>query len=266
MLEITFDDSAGGSMIMARGQYPGFGNSLSLSFDMDLGDLHFGELSDYRFSQIRSWYKEDPWLGDGLFQEKDLIMNRKALAQVQEAAREGEKIRIWYDYSPHSICGYYHLISKIGHIDTDITAVCLQNHHELSLQNRRMGSADYRDFPELLSVEHPVQKEEREIITKKWDELCKESFPLRVYLNGHVIGVPIDFYDGLIRNSIPGEGEFRAVEIIKLVLAIPACPYSNVIEWRLSAILHSMPLKTSKLHRNEYHRYSWKLYRYSFMI
>ena len=97
MLEITFNDSSGGCMCMLCGSDSRFGDSLTLSFDLDMGTLQYGALSDERFRQINSWFKNDRWLTDTMFRIKDMRKQVKSLEIVRRRAAHGEKVRIWYD-------------------------------------------------------------------------------------------------------------------------------------------------------------------------
>ena len=68
----------------------------------------------------------------------------------------------------------------------------------------------------------PIGKEhEQKVFASRWDELKEEDAPLRVLINGCLVGVKEDFYDFLIRRELP-EGEIIQARLIgNLLLKYP---------------------------------------------
>ncbi len=156
----------------------------------------------------------------------------------------GEKARIWFDHCAYSICDFYYFVSLLPLNVLDITVVCLHEHPLLSKKYSGLDSIEGYDFlPDLLTAERYLSLAERNEITKKWNELEKTDFPLRAYVNGRLIGVPVDFYDRLILSFIPKKKDFRAEDVERKVISNGAIPFYDIALWRISAILRERKYK-----------------------
>lgn len=69
------------------------------------------------------------------------------------------------------------------------------------------GSVQPQDFSSYLSLQKPVTKEVIRGCAIYWKRLRAENTPLRVVLNGQLIGVPENFYDALIYHEIVKQPE-----------------------------------------------------------
>lgn len=50
-------------------------------------------------------------------------------------------------------------------------------------------------------LEKELSEHEQKVFASRWDELKEEDAPLRVLINGCLVGVKDDFYDFLIRRE-----------------------------------------------------------------
>lgn len=240
-----------------------------LELNMEYGSLHCGARAESRYKQINSWFRDDPWLDDILFQIKDLRRNGNEIELIKKIAANGEKIRIWYDHSPSSMCGFCYLIDELYWClydrDEAITAVCMNDDPVLGLTTRGLGSLDPRQFPDLLQYERKLSTEDQRAILREWADVAKQQWPLRTVLNGKVVGVPLDFYDPLIKAFIPAEGEILPRRLLGDILTLDAIPDFLLAEWRLSAILHGMKLKMHRVGPEMYDRRRAKIENYVFV-
>ena len=247
---------------------PELENVLYLDLKMDLGSLHCGAQSESRFEQINSWFRKDPWLSDILFRVRDMRKSGKDVKALKKKVANGEKIRIWYDQMPESICGMYYLVSELYwelyYSDEDLSVVCLNDDPVIPVNCRGLGSLDPNEFADLLKYERKLSQEDRCVILRKWAELKKEQWPMRTCLNGKITGVPVDFYDPIIKACIPSEGDLLPMDILANVLKIYAIPDFSLAEWRLSTILHEMKLKRKQVGPEKIDKRKPKLYRYVF--
>lgn len=256
MLNIAFNASAAGAMMQCSD--PELDQVRYLELNMEYGSLHCGARAESRYKQINSWFRDDPWLDDILFRVKDLRKNGNDIDLIKKIVDKGEKIRIWYDHSPSSMCGFCYLIDELYWSmyarDATIAAVCMNDDPVLGLTSRSLGSLDLEQFPDLLQYERMLSVEDQRNIMHEWLETAKQQWPLRTVLNGKVVGVPIDFYDPLIRAFIPTEGEILPRRLLGDILALNAIPDFSLAEWRLSAILHGMKLKKHRIGPEMYDR------------
>jgi hypothetical protein len=83
------------------------------------------------------------------------------------------------------------------------------------------GEVTAEIFTELINDETPLSKPERRYFAIAWKELVDESAPLRVVVNGKLLGVPEDIYDFAIKYNIP-EGEILSAKLIgKTLIMVP---------------------------------------------
>ena len=266
MLNIVFNDSAAGSMIQCSDEE--LEDVLFLNIKMDMGRLHCGARAESRYKEINSWFRNDPWLSDILFKERELRKNGKEVDLVKKAVRKGEAVRIWYDNMPESVCGLYYLISELYwenyYNNQQVSLVCLNDDPVLSMQGRGLGSLDPEEFPSLLCYEKKLSAKNQLIYCKKWGEVRHQQWPLRALVNGKITGVPADFYDGIIKSYIPEHGDIIPRILLGDILSNYAIPDYSLAEWRLSTILHGMKLKKRRLGPEIYDSRCTKLENYVF--
>ena len=239
MIEIVFSDSFCGFLKLSQIDGEEIGEIVSLPLELDLGTLNKGALSEYRRKQITSWFFDDPWLGKSLYYPPDYESIKMTIDELRKRILKGEKARIWYDHCAYSVCCFYYLISILPQTELNLSVICLQEHPLLSLQHKGLETIDkLHSVHDLLSIERHLPLAERIEISNKWNGIAKTDYPLRVYLNGTLIGVPEDFYDGIIASCIPNEKDFRVTDIEEKVLSSEVIPHYDIALWRISAVLH----------------------------
>ncbi len=222
-----------------------FGRTVCLFLPLHLGNLRKGVFSEARLNQVHSMMKDD-WR-DGLPYTKR--EQKKAVARLKDVKRrmeKGEKIRIWYSDSAEDLCALYYLISELNGISGEITCVHKNSRKvSYSCKTARFGALNYTDLLYYLPAERPIEESERHWIEKAWKDLCSQEWNLRANVNGELVGVPESFYDSGIRAFIPRSVGFKSSRIIGDYLAsIPSGLDPDIVEWRLSVILHSSEFET----------------------
>ena len=266
VLNISFNASASGAMMQCSNRELDYVYHLDLN--MDLGALHCGARSESRYKQINSWFRKDPWLDDVLFKVRDLKRNGNAVDYVKKQIEDGEKIRIWYDYSPSAMCGFYYLVSELYwdlyYRNEEIAVVCMNDDPAFCAGWRGLGGLNPNQFSELLQYEKRLNTENQRTILQEWSKVAEQQWPIRTVLNGNIVGVPEDFYDPLIKAFIPKEDELIPIKLLGNILALPAIPDFSFAEWRLAVILRGMKLKKRKVGPEKYDRRRAKYENYVF--
>ena len=243
MIDIAFADSEAGMLLLSG--LVEHRNLVAPWIHMEMGNLHPGCQSDERLREIHSWFK-DPFLSDALFTEEVLREQMNKLFLVLTRAQEGETIRIWYDHTPEMFCGFayvVYLVSRMENCKAKILSVCFNEHVELSARFDRLAQISPSDCEELVSVERCLTIEERTEIAQKWSELCKQDYPLRTVIGGEIVGVPINYYDGMIKESIPSNKRFTVFDIIKKVLPRRDSPDYFILMWRTACVLKELDVE-----------------------
>ena len=80
-----------------------------------------------------------------------------------------------------------------------------------------------------------LSEHEQKVFAARWDELKEEDAPLRVLINGCLVGVKEDFYDFLIRRELP-EGEIIQARLIGNLLL--KYPLGISDSWYMNRIKH----------------------------
>ena len=84
-------------------------------------------------------------------------------------------------------------------------------------------------------MEKELSEHEQKVFASRWDELKEEDAPLRVLINGCLVGVNEDFYDFLIRRELP-EGEIIQARLIGNLLL--KYPLGISDSWYMNRIKH----------------------------
>lgn len=177
---------------------------ICLGFLLDIGDIQEPIDSLYRKKLIHDLYMQESWRKDPeadaeLWNLAGVYM--REMQRLKEYLEEGEDIRIWYSDMPYSVCGFYHLCSILSEYENQIRVVKLPEHivfgnNISSYQN--WGDVASEEFAGFLSYERELSIEEIRMYRSVWNELKEENTPLRVIINGKIMGVAEDFYDFLI--------------------------------------------------------------------
>lgn len=197
----------------------------------------------------------------------DSIMERAGndLEQMLRRAGQGEPVRVWCSDQADDLCGLYWLLSQLEPLKTSCGAVsrvmlprwevrpdgCVETHagwHEVS-----PGA-----WGRYLPLEEPLPAAARRAFAHRWRILQRENAPLRSQVNGQLISVPEDFYDGLIAQEIARQPVcFQEAHVIGVLLG--RCPGVSAgwLARRIEVKVRQNELETVSENRREdpvYHR------------
>lgn len=162
------------------------------------------EISDAHEMETDDWIEQEAKRAEALVQ------------QLQDAAANGDSVRIWWSDIAHETCGYYWAMSILKDATGSISSIKVPRLWPVPDGCRIVngtGELESQDFHSLLQIEKQVNQDERKAISLYWKRLVSENAPLRAVLNGLPRSVPEDFYDYVIYQSLP-HGDFRVAEII----------------------------------------------------
>lgn len=259
MIEILFGESEGGAMKLAKNyQEPDYedgptawlgekpdkatfedmfageavgGTSaevIILPFMLDIGSLREPLDGTYRKKIILEQYGVY-WNEDEKEEREELEQAvetyGKELQRMEQFAKQGESFRIWYSNKPYSLCGLCHAVSVLRKYECAISVVRLPDYvreeENTTVRYSSWGEVDAGQFYRFLPLEKELSEHEQKVFASRWDELKEEDAPLRVLINGCLVGVKEDFYDFLIRRELP-EGEIIQARLIgNLLLKYP---------------------------------------------
>ena len=147
--------------------------------------------------------------------------------------------RIWYSNKPYSLCGLCHAVSVLRKYECAISVVRLPDYvreeENTTVRYSSWGEVDAGQFYRFLPLEKELSEHEQKVFASRWDELKEEDAPLRVLINGCLVGVKEDFYDFLIRRELP-EGEIIQARLIGNLLL--KYPLGISDSWYMNRIKH----------------------------
>ena len=186
-----------------------------LGFHLDMGDILQEPDSHYRSSFLYSLYFQEQWGAEEESEELSKLLNQygEELQRLRQFLSQGEKIRIWYSQAPYSICGFYHLCSILSQYPNLVETVRLPEYRcglNTITSYQSWGEVAAEEFAGFLQDAKPLSREELRLYTLRWRELQQDNSPLRVVVNGRVMGVLEDFYDFLIWREIGQKPEEQA--------------------------------------------------------
>lgn len=143
---------------------------------------------------------------------------RKSLERVR-ATRE--PVRIWTSRNPDEFCGFCHILTELPK-DADIRVVELPEYEVFGKEIRTYsgwGEIDPYELGRFQHLERPLSTTERRYFSMLWRTMQQENSPLRAMVNGQLLSVGADFYDGIILREIEKQPvEFHEGRLIGDVL------------------------------------------------
>ena len=210
MIEVAFSESEAAGIREAKRTDPK--KVVCLAFLLDIGDIRKPVDSKYRRDLIFSMYHQDQWSDGG---ETAARERKKAgdvyvsgLKRLKEYMDAGEPVRIWYSDAPYAKCGFYFLCHRMKGYGNPVSAVKLPEQEmrgSFAVSCSNWGEVDPEDLFRYLQYEKSVSEKERDMHSMTWLGLMRENSPLRVNINGRMIGAGEDFYDFLIFREMSEE-------------------------------------------------------------
>lgn len=180
-----------------------------------------------------------------------LLQAARALTELLDRSANGEELRLWYSDDPDELCGFFWLMDRLetlGDRCGPILAAKLP-HRELQdgqgvVTHSGWSGIGPGAWSRYVPLARPVSPLLRHFYAQQWRALRQENAPLRACLNGALVSVPEDFYDGLIRREITAaEPEFQEHLVIGRVLNRVPGVSDALIAQRIQALLESGALE-----------------------
>ena len=206
-MDITFSDSFSGTLLATVGQ-----PVLGLQLELQVGDLHRFDDPDNEFWQLKGRYVQNRSAAD-FFKE-----TQRGITKIRTAIAQGEPLRVWRSSTADDQIGFWWLCEQLKNSLTPLSLVEVpllrpvlnQGVHLVEVDH--LGELSEGVVTPLLTRERPVDKLAQRAFTYRWQDLLHTNAPLRVNVSGHVMDVPLDFYDHLLRNlQRPGWSTERLV-------------------------------------------------------
>lgn len=172
-------------------------------------NLSMGDISE-PFSDERAKYLQSTVLIGGpnfaRIGAELMATARRSLERVQAAV---EPVRIWTSRNPDEACGFCHILTCLP-ADADIRVVELPETEVVDGEMRTYtgwGEISPYELGRFQEMERPLTEAERRFYAALWRELQTENGPLRAVVNGRLVSVGSDFYDGIILREIKRQPE-----------------------------------------------------------
>ena len=150
---------------------------------------------------------------------------QETLSAVIARSAAGEAVRVWYSRQPDELCGMCFLLERLQSAGAagPVSLVELPRWGErpdgTMVHWIGCGEVSPGEWGHLLTEECIPSQARRRFLANCWRELRHQNTPLRAVVNGQLMGVPADFYDGFIRQEIAAaDREFRQAHVIGAVL------------------------------------------------
>lgn len=247
MIEIVYDRTEKELLEMMKtdNQKKGeIGEVLCISGLFDIGNIHTPFDSDIR-KQI--YFEMNKYTTSKEEMEVDWNRLQENLICLKKYAEKKEKFRIWYSNAPHSICGFYFICNFLEEYHCKISIIQLPKEFIIPKglrTNILMRELEPKLLYQCLDLEKELQHIQIIHYSNEWNMLLEDNSPLRALINGQLIGVPVDFYDFMIRKVMPKE-EIKVITLIANVLDCYEIGISDI--WLYKRILYLIEMNEFEL-------------------
>ena len=225
MIEVFFDESECNAMKMALyvSNNPNVSQVICMPFVLSIGNIKTSIESETRKKMIFNMSCREGGVENYTLESLEASWKRalRDMQRLTDYAAEGEIIRIWYSDAPDSVCGFHHVCSILRTTNAKVVAIKLPQVVQLESDELQVlttwGDLRAEDFFSFTAFEKELSSFEIEYFASVWDKLRAENSRLRALVNGRLISVPEDFYDGLMRNEIP-DGAFMMSHLIEKIM------------------------------------------------
>ena len=151
--------------------------------------------------------------------------SQEALSSVVARSVAGETVRVWYSQQPDELCGLCFFLERLQSAGAagPVSLVELPQWEErpdgTMVHRIGWGEVSPGEWGRFAGAAYTPTPARRHFFVNCWRELRCKNAPLRALVNGQLMGVPADFYDGFIRQEIAAtDREFRQAHVIGAVL------------------------------------------------
>lgn len=157
--------------------------------------------------------------------QKEWEETRAALDDVVTRSAAGETVRVWYSQQSDELCGACFLLERLQSAGSagPISLVELPQWEErpdgVMVHRLGWGEVSPGEWGRLVTAARTPSPAQRRFFANCWRELRRKNASLRAVVNGQLMGVPVNFYDGFIGQEIAAaEREFHQGQLIGRVL------------------------------------------------
>lgn len=151
--------------------------------------------------------------------------SRAALEAVVARSTAGETVRVWYSQQSDELCGVCFLLERLQSAGSagPVSLVELPQWEErpdgTMVHRLGWGEVGPGEWGRLAAAAYTPSPARQRFFANCWRQLRWKNAPLRAVVNGQLMGVPADFYDGFIRWAIAAaDREFHQGQLIGRVL------------------------------------------------
>lgn len=151
--------------------------------------------------------------------------SQEALCAIVARSTAGETVRVWYSQQPDELCGAYFLLERLEAAGSTGTVSMVElpqweeRNDDTMVHWNSWGEVSPGEWGRLLTGEYTPTPVRRHFFANCWRQLRWKNAPLRAVVNGQLMGVPADFYDGFIRREITAaEREFHQAQVVGRVV------------------------------------------------
>lgn len=247
MIEVLFEKSEAIFMKMAKekGVISGAKDEVvCLNLMLDIGDIKEKIDSEYRKNIIFDMYTQNGY--DNIRKHEEVEKEYvDEVNRFMDYVLKGEKIRIWYNNAPYAICGFYYLCNLLKDNPNEIFAIKLPEYtqmQEMIVSYQGGEGITPENIGNFIMYEKKISQMEIIMFSDYWTELIEDNSYLRAMINGHLVGVPVDFYDYLLYKHIGNE----PIKVGKLIGYVIGKYKLGVSDWWYASRIEHM-IKCNKL-------------------
>ncbi len=220
MIEIVFNGGNSGNLYYNYGSNAK--NIISLDLHLDYGPLE--ERIDSKFRMEYADYLNMDWY----IRQQGMKMiahpgkeNKKEFKALKKQLAAGDDVRIWYDETPETMCGFYAICDYLMDCKNKVYVIksprCIKDGQGWCIAS---GWGTFNGVPvePLLPLTRELERGEQQVYAEYWHRLVRENAPLRTVIAGMPISVAEDFYDHFLEEFIPEE---EPIKLGKLIFQVP---------------------------------------------
>ena len=197
------------------------GEALALPMYLSIGDIRAplsGECP--RKEVVRRMIGRNYYGAENFIDSADEVW-RNCLDAVERIKSHSGRVRIWCDFAPDSGAGLLFAAALLDDSDAEVSVVpppCPMDRGDGEVERfSGWGEVCPEYFGREAEREILLDKPVLHMLAERWKELQAQNAPLRAFINGGLIGVGEDFYDGFILNAL-GDEELKAPALVGRVV------------------------------------------------
>ncbi len=168
--------------------------------------------------------------------------DKRRVKKILKTAKREKEIRVWYANNATDKCGLYHLVNALQDVDCKIFVVEMPG--DLGFRpsdwEKFWTEVEPEDFLACLHLARELNIDERNVISKKWQQLVIENTNLRIIQDGEIVSVSDDYLDNIILSNAPDTTEFLARKLVGETIGRSARYFGiGFVEWRIEKMIEN---------------------------